>query len=196
MILLRPLVRVLAFVLLVALSVAGLAVAVSSAVGASGPLSPPELARSIGLPRLDRSVGELLSKLEAPGGLAGLTLLSGLGAMAVGLLLLAGLLVPRRERLATLERRGDGVVAARRRPLAQALAALAEQARGVTGTRVQVRPGRRRGGRATVHADRTRPEEDPGVRDAVLERIEPLTEAFSLRPRIRVRAPGQGRRVE
>ena len=120
----RALVRVISFVLLVILAVAGLVLAVFCiSTGTSGP-SLGGLAHLLDLGSLRDTVGSWLGQLEASGAVAGIAAVCGLAAMLLGLLLLAGILVPRRERLVTLASGEHGTIAARRRPLAQAATAL------------------------------------------------------------------------
>lgn len=194
--LLRGLVILLAFVLLVALALLGLAVAVFCVQGGSEGLSLATLADLLWLPELRDEVGGWLRALEADGPVALLSLLGGVVAMLVGLALLAGVLVPRRERLVTLEATPTGTLAARRRPLAAAAGMLAEQARGVTAARVRARPRRTSGGTLRVRAQRTRPTDPRAARRAVEDRLRPLTEPFKLRSRVQVRFGGRGPRVQ
>jgi hypothetical protein len=190
----RALVRLVGFVALVALAAAGLALAVFCiGTGTSGP-SLGRLAELLHLGSLRGTVGQWLSQLETHGSVAALAGACGIGAMLLGLLLLAGVLVPRRERLVTLSRLESGTVAARRRPLAQVATALVERERGVTEARVRVRPMRRTGGRLSVRASRAR-HADPGqVEAAVGEALGGLTEPFKLKARVDLRR--QGARVE
>jgi hypothetical protein len=191
----RALVRLVGFVVLVALSAAGLALAVFSiGTGVSGP-SLGRLAELLHLASLRGTVGQWLAQLETHGSVAVLAGVCGIGALLLGLLLLAGVLVPRRERLVTLSRGEPGTVAARRRPLAQVATVLVERERGVTEARVRVRPMRRRtGGRLSVRASRARRADPAQVQAAVGEALGGLTEPFKLKPRIDVRR--QGARVE
>ena len=190
----RALARLVGFVMLLALAVAGLVLAVFCiGTGTSGP-SLGNLAKLLHLSSLRGTVGHWLSQLEAHGSVALIALACGVGAVLLGLLLLAGLLVPRRERLVTLSRGEPGTLAARRRPLAQVATTLVERVRGVTKVRVRVRPLRRTGGRLSVKASRTR-RADPGqVQAAVREALGGLTEPFKLRARVDVRR--HGARVE
>ena len=128
---------------LVLLAACGLSIAIFS-IGWSptGDFNLPGLARLVHLGELRNQVGELLYDLAAPGPVAAITVLCGLGGIAVGLLLLVGMFWPRRERLVVLEASEEGTLAARRRVLGRAAGALADQARGVTATKVKVRPGR------------------------------------------------------
>ena len=190
----RVLVRLIGFLALVALAVAGIVVAVFCiGTGTSGP-SLGRLARLLHLASLRDTVGHWLGQLEASGSVAVIAGLCGLGAILLGLLLLAGSLVPRRERLVTLARGEPGTLAARRRPLAQVAASLAEQVRGVTKTRVRVRPRRGAGGRLAVRASRTRPTDQRQVQSAVREQLRGLTEPFKLSARVEVTR--RGGRVE
>ena len=192
----RALVRVLAFLLLLALALLGLAFAIFSIQGGTGTLSYANLADLVGLSAVGDEVGGFLRRLER-GEQGLLTILAGLGAILLGLLLLLGVLVPGRERLLSLPgRSGDGEVAARRRPLTQAATALVEQARGVSGARVRVRPGRTSGGRLTVRAEHTRRADPVEVRQAVEERVRPLAEPFGLRTKVQTRLGGAGSRVQ
>src|SRR5205807_3671923 len=110
--------------------------------GTSGP-SLGQLADLLHLASLRGTVGQWLVQLESPGSVAVLAGACGIGAILLGLLLLAGVLVPRRERLVTLSHGDPGTVAARRRPLAHVATTLVERERGVTEARVRVRPMRR-----------------------------------------------------
>jgi hypothetical protein len=195
--LLRAIVRLVTFVLLVVLAVSGLAIAVFSIGGSrTGDFNLPGLARLVHLSDLRDQVGELLHDLEGPGSVAGITALCGLAALALGLLLLVGALWPRRERLVILQRSEGGTLAARRRVLGRVAGTLVEQTRGVTATKVKVRPGRQRGGRLAVRADHSRTQQSQDVRQRTQLALAPLTEAFGLRARITPRLGQQGRRVE
>jgi hypothetical protein len=196
MILLRALLRLVTFVLLVVLAVAGLAAAVFSIQGGTGGLSLPKLAEYAQLPAVRDRTGDLLSAVEASGGVARYSLLAGALAMLLGLLLLVAALVPRRERLVELERGDDGTLNARRRPLAQAARALVEPARGVTEAKVRARARRRGGGTLRVRALRTRPAQDAAIRASIAERLQPLTQPFKLKTTVRVREADRGARVQ
>lgn len=186
----RALVRVVTFLLLVVLAVAGLVLAVFCiGTGTTGP-SLGGLADLLQLSALRDTIGGWLDQLAASGPVAAVAALCGLGAILLGLLLLAGLLVPRRERLVTLASTEHGTVAARRRPLAQAATALVEQVRGVTGARVRVRPRRRAGGRLAVRASQSRPADADQLRGAVREQLTGLTDPFKLKARVDVARHG------
>ena len=190
----RALVRLVSFVLLVALALAGLALAVFCiGTGTTGP-SLGGLASLLSLASLRDTVGSWLDQLEADGSVAIVAAGCGLAAMLLGLLLLAGVLVPRRERLVTLSSSDRGVLAARRRPLSRAATALVEQVRGVTEARVRVRPRRRAGGRLVVRASRTPAADSGQVQGAVREQLSALSDSFGLKPHIAV--PRRGAKVE
>lgn len=200
MLLLRAISHLVAFVLLAAFALAGLVVAVFCLEGGRDGLSLPALARHVRLPQLRDEVGGFLQALEASGPVAKLSALGGLAAIAVGLLLLMGILRRRGDRLAVLEDDEHGTLAARRRPLAAVASALVEQVRGISETRARVRPRRRgRGGRVVVRIDRPRgAATDDTARERAASALSPLADPFHLRPRIRVRhgrdePVGQGR---
>jgi hypothetical protein len=186
--LLRLIARLLAFVLLVALALLGLAVAVFSIQGDADALSLPRLAEYFQLPELRSDAGRWLDQLEEPGPVALASLGGGVAAIAAGVLLLAGTIVPPRERLLVVEEEDDGRLAARRRAVAQAARSLAEPVRGVTAAKVRVRPRRRgRGGRLAVVAVHPRTVAGSEVEERVREVLVPLSEGFSLRARVRAR---------
>lgn len=190
----RAMVRLVSFVLLVILAVAGIVLAVFCiGTGTSGP-SLGGLADLLQLHTLRDTVGSWLAQLEASGPVALIAALSGLGAILLGLVLLAGILVPRRERLVGLASSEHGTLAARRRPLARAATALVEQVRGVTEARVRVRPRRRAGGRLAVRASRTRRVDAGQLKSAVSEQLGDLTNPFKLKARVDV--PRRGPRVQ
>ncbi len=187
----RALVRLVSFLLLVILAVAGIVLAVFCiAAGTTGP-SLGKLASILHLASVRNTTGHWLGQLEASGSeVAVIAGLCGLGAILLGLLLLTGLLVPRRERLVTLASDRDGTLAARRRPLGQAAQTLVEQVRGVTQARARVRPRRRAGGRLRVSASRTRTADPAQVRGAVDEQLRELTDPFTLKARVEVARKG------
>jgi hypothetical protein len=190
----RALVRLVSFLLLVVLSVAGLALAVFCiGTGTTGP-SLGGLASLLDLASVRDTVGDWLGQVEAGGPVAVIAGLCGLGAMALGVLLLVGLLVPRRERLVAMPSDGEGTLAARRRPLAQAAQALTEQVRGVTEVRARVRPRRRAGGRLRLRASRTPPADAGQLRSAISDQLRQLTDPFHLKARVQVAR--RGARVE
>lgn len=187
---LKALVRLVTFLLLVILAVAGLAAAVLS-------IAPSVVAEAIGLAVLRDSVGGLLRVAEAPGPVPLVTALSALGAIVLGLLLLIGALAPRRERLVLLEEGVEGTLAARKRPLAQIAGALTEQTRGVTAAKTKLRPSRRgTGGRIAVEAAHPRTADPGEVKERATEALSSLTGAFKLKARVRPKLGERGSRVQ
>ena len=192
MLLLQALARLVTVLLLTLLALAGLALAVFSIGGGEATVSLPGLADLVGLDVLRDRVGDLLASVEDGGGFEVVPALAGLGAIALGLLLLLGAFGSRRERLVTLPHDGDGELAARRRPLGHMAVALADQARDVTPTKVKVRPSRRgSGGRMDVAVDHPKTAED--VADRTASSLEPLTDPFDLNARVRARAASRVR---
>src|SRR5436309_7024382 len=107
----RSLARLVGFLALVALAAAGLLLAVFCiGTGTHGP-SLGDLARLLSLPTVRDAVGDWLARMEASGSVAVIAGLCGLGAMALGLLLIAGILVPRRARLVELSTDEQGRLA-------------------------------------------------------------------------------------
>jgi hypothetical protein len=191
--LLRAVARFVVLVLLVALALAGLAAAVFSIQGGDRPLSLPGLAEHIRLVEVEETVGDYLDQLEADGPLAKASALAGAGAVLAGLLLLLGVLAPRRERLVIFDDGEAGRLAARRRTLARVAEALAEQARGVTEAKARVRPrGRLRKGRLRVRVSHPRTYRDSEVEERVLSAVSPLVDSSGLKPRVEARV-GKGR---
>jgi hypothetical protein len=193
----RTLARLVGVLLLVALSLAGLAAVVFAIQGGEATLSYPQLAEWLRLPELRDEVGAFYGQLEADGPVAILSLLAGLAAMLLGLILIAGALVPRRDHDATLEQTDEGSVTARRRPLGKAAETLASRGEGVTDVKARVRPSWRGGGRLRVRADLARSASDQrAAREGIQGRVAPLSDAFDLRPKISTRAGGRGSRVQ
>ncbi len=195
-VLLRAVARLVTFILLLALAAVGLATAIFS-VGGSGDLSIPGLASMVGLPGLEEEVGRLLDAVEADGSIALLSALGGLGAAVLGVLLLVGALAPARERLVVLLTGEKGTLAARRRPLGQVVRALVEQTRGVTASKVKLRPSRgERGGRLSIQAAYSTRSEPDRIAQDTTSSVDPLATAFELRTRVRPRPGGAGQRVQ
>jgi hypothetical protein len=189
MLVLGGLVRLVSLLLLIVLALVGLAVVVLA-------LDPAGGAKLLQLPQLRDVVGPWLDGLEAGSATDVVSVLSGVGAVLLGLALLAGLLIPRRERLVFLTRGGPGTLTARRRALAHVATALAEQARGVTEAKVRVRARRRSGGRLRVRANRTKPADARDVERGVSAQLEDLTQPFKLKASVHTRPPGRGARVQ
>lgn len=193
MILLRGLARLVGFLLMVLLAVAGIGAAVFSIQGGDATLSLPKLAEMVRLADLRESVGTLLGDVQADGPTAQLTAVAGAAAVVLGLALLAGALVARRERLLTVDDSDGGRLAIRRRALAQIAVARVEQTRGVIRAKASVRPRRRgKGGRLRVTSFHPATLSDEAAARAAREQLAPLGESLSLRVRARGREPGRG----
>jgi hypothetical protein len=198
MALLRVLARLVEAIWMLVLALFGLGVALYCLDGLFrlGSVRPD---RVLGLPSVRDHVGRFLERLAEPGPAAGLALLCCLGAMVVGALLLIGLLRSSRQRLVVLERDKDsGTLAARAGPLRAMSKALAEQAPGTTAIKRPKLSLSRSGdrGRLTVTASRARTGDSAEVKRAIQERLEPISEPFALKPRIRVRVGESGDRVQ
>jgi hypothetical protein len=196
--LLRPLVRLIGFLWMLALALFGLGVALYcvDALVSLGSVRPDRL---LHLPSVRDHVGHFLDQLAAPGSTAGLALLCGLGAMLLGLLLLVGVLGRRQQRLVILESDDQtGAIAARRRPLRDMARALAEPTNGATSVkRPKLALSRRgTGGTLKVIATRTRTADPRELQTALQTAVEPITEPFGLKSRVRVRLGESGSRVQ
>ena len=196
MILIRALARLVTFLLLLALALAGLAVAVFSIRGGDRPLSLPALADNVRLPQLRNTVGDYLGQLEGPGNIALISLLAGLAAILLGLLLLLGALRGSRERLVIVDRTGGGVLAARRRALGQMAVGLAEQARGVVGAKARVRTSRRGRGKLRLTVTHPRDSAPAEVRGATTDALQPLSSGFGVKSKVRSKLGDAGQRVQ
>lgn len=183
----RLLTRLLGILLLALLALAGLAAAVFCIQSGHGTVSLPSLASDLHLADLRGTIATFLHRLEARGPSATVAALSGGGAILLGIVMIASL-VPRRERLIVLSESENGVIAARRRVLAQAATALARQPRMVTGARARARPSRRKaGGRLRVRVDQSGDSPNAEVTRAVIAALQPLSESLPLRVRVRAR---------
>lgn len=198
MLLLRVLTRVLGMLWMLVLALLGLGIAVYCLDGfiSLGSARPDRL---LGLASARRHVGHFLDQIAMPGPTAALALLCGLGAILIGVMLLAGTLRSRRERLAVLDRdASSGTLAAQPGVLRAMVRALAEQAPGATSVkRPKLKLSRRGGrGRLKVTAARARTSDPREVEQAIKQRLAPVTDSFSLRPRVRVRVGERGERVQ
>ncbi len=195
---LRPLVRLIGFLWLLALALAGLGVALYCVDGLIS-LRSARPDRLVGLASVHRRVGRLLDQLAAPGSLAGLSLLCGIAAIIVGVLLLIGILRRPRERLVLLDPdESSGVLAARRSALRDMIRALTRQTRGVTNVkRPKLRPARRgTGGRFTVKIAHARSTDARELQRSTGEALRPISEPFALKARVRVRLGERAERVQ
>jgi hypothetical protein len=195
--LLRFLSRLFAVCLCAALALVGLALAVF-ATRAHGTISLPALAHDVRLPGLLDTIGAWLHRLEhGKRPIAWLTLAAGAGAVLIGLALLAGALLRRRERLFVLEDGDRSRLAARRKPLTQLLEALAGQTRGVTQASARLRARRRgHGGRLTISAARSASAGDADTVALTTAAVASIAGPFDLRTRVHARAGTGSRRVQ
>ncbi len=193
---LKTLVRLIGFLLALALCIIGLALAVFSIQGGKSGLSITHLAHLVHLPALRHDVDTFLTRMEASGPIAVVALASGVGAVIIGVLALVGVLVPTRERLLTLSSSGDEALLARRRALAALARSLAERADGVSEAKVRVRVRRRGGGKLTVRAQHTRAADATAARSALEAALAPLIGPLPLSAKLKVRPPEQGAGVE
>lgn len=177
----RGVTRIVALVVLPVLAVVALGAAVAAVAGGR---RTADAAEALGVTAAWRSVGDAL----AGGAVDERTLaLVGAGALAGGLVLLVGVLVPRRERDLPLQ--DDETLAVRRRAIRQAVGHLAGGVNGVADARVRVRARRlRSGGRLRIRAARVARADASTVVPAVGARVRPVADALGLRTRVRGRA--------
>lgn len=194
----RSLTRLVGSLLIVALALVGAAAAVFCIQGGHGTLSLAGLASDLHLAALRHTVGIYLLRLRSPGPVAFVSAFAGAGAVLLGLVLLVGALVPRRERLVVLAGGEQGQIAARRRALAQAAALLAEQPRGVLGAKARARPWRRKPGgrlRVRVRTDHAQGSSDGELIQAVTGALAPLTGPLPVHARVRAKRSRRTARV-
>jgi hypothetical protein len=190
MLLLKAIARLVELLLMATIALIGLGIGLYcfSLLISLGSARPDRL---LHLPLVRARVGHFLAQLAAPGPTATLALLCGVGAIVIGLWLLAGLLGSRRERLLVVEDGpgGDGGLYARQRTVSRMVRAETVLAPGVTAVkRPKVRLARSgRRGRVKVLAARGA-DPDPGTVDAAVhDRVDPILEPLGLRGDIRVR---------
>jgi hypothetical protein len=195
MVIMRPFARLVGAVWMIVIALFGLAVALYCLDGLIklGSARPDRLVHS---QRVSRHVGRFLEQIAAAGSTAWLAVLCGLGAMAIGLILLFGTLRSSRQRLAVLDADSStGTVAARPRVLGEMTRELAEQTEGATRVkrpRLSLSRNGRRG--LKVRSTRTRASDPHVVKQALTEAVKPVSEPFSLKPRVSVRlSDGRGR---
>jgi len=189
----RGLARLVALLLSTTLAVAGLAIAVFSVQGDGSTLSLPSLAGYVRLDDLHANTGVFLADLQSDGPIAKVAALAGAGAVLLGLLLLFGVLAPRRERLIVMRSDGDGTIGARPRAVGQAAVTLGEQSRDVLHATAKTTARRRgRGGRLRLTAYHARSSDGTGATAASRDRLQAMAESFSLRVRVRGRVPRRG----
>jgi hypothetical protein len=193
---LRLLAAVVGFLLLALIAVGGVVVALFCLRGGTATLSLHHLASMLSLPDLRDKLGAFLESLEADGPVAALAALCGAGAVLLGIGLLVGALVPRRERVLIVERADRGTLAARRRAAGNALADLAERPREVIAAKARIRPHRSRlGGRARLKlTESAGTDERPQAEQARTE-LKDLAGALSLKLQTARRRPRRGGRT-
>ncbi len=194
--LLRLLAAVVAFLLLVAIAVGGIVVAIFCIRGGTATLSLHHLASLISLPGLRDKVGPFLESLEADGPVAALAALCGAGTVLLGIGLIVGALVPRRERILIVERSDRGTIAARRRAAGSALADLAEKPREVLSAKAKVSPNRSRtGGRARLKLTESAGTDERPKAEQARTDLKDLSTALSLKLQTVSRRPRRGGRT-
>ena len=181
---LRALTRLIALVVLLAGALASAAVALSALSGSDGLVAR---AKTAGLPGFRDDVSRDLLQLEAGTASNTVTLVAA-GVVLLSVLVIAGALVPRRQRLVALK--ADDTLAARRRVIGTALRTLARQASDVTGAKSRVR--RRRARIAATHAVAA---DGKATRADLRARLTPVAEPFGLKLRVQSRRGARGRRV-
>jgi hypothetical protein len=193
---LRLLAAVVGFLLLVLIAVGGIVVAIFCIRGGTATLSLHHLASLLSLPGLRDKVGPFLEGLEADGPVAALAALCGAGGVLLGIGLLIGALVPRRERVLIIERSDRGTISARRRAAGNALVDLAERPREVIGVKARISPNRSRtGGRARLRlTEAAGTDERPQAEQARTD-LKDLAAALSLKLQTVSRRPRRGGRT-
>lgn len=174
----RGLTRLLALVFLPVMAGAALLAAIAAIAGGE---RSRDAARSLGATDAWRSIDGAIR-----GGAVDerALLIAGAIALALGLALLVGVFVPRREREIPLT--GAAQLGVRPRALRQALRHLAEDVRGVREAKVRI--GARRvgsGARVRVRAVRAASIESAQITSGISASIAPVAEAFGAAPRVR-----------
>ena len=193
---LRLLAAVLGFLLLVVIAVGGLVIALFCLRAGDATLSLPHLASLLTLDDLRDTVGDWLSSLGASGPAAALAALCGAGAVLLGIALIVGAMMPRRERILVIERGDCGTIAARRRAAGNALVSLAERPREILGAKAKVRPNRKRpGGRVRIKLTEAAGTDERSSAEQARTELNELGEALSLKVQSVSRKPRRGGRT-
>jgi hypothetical protein len=197
MLLLRVLSRLTGMLMMLVLALVGLGLALYCLDGLVG-LGAARPDRVLGLPAARDRVGHFLDQLGAEGPTARLALLCGLAAMALGILLLLGTLRSGRRRVAVMDTVDGGTLSARPRTLRTMARTLAQRADGATSIRRARIALSRRGtsGHLKVDASRASTSDRSEVKSAIESQLEPISEPFSLDPRVRVRVGEPRERVQ
>jgi hypothetical protein len=189
MLLLKAFSRLVEMLLMAAIALFGLGVGMYCLNGliSLGSARPDRL---LNLPLVRHDIGHFLAQLAAPGPVAVLALICGVGAVVIGLLLLRGLLGTRRERLLMIEpdpERGD--LTARPRTISRMAREVSERTEGVTSVRRPrlhlTRNGRR--GKLKVLAARGPGSDAATVDQALHDSVDPITQGLHLAGNLRVR---------
>jgi hypothetical protein len=184
--LLRALGRLVAFLLLVVLALAGLAVLVAAIAGA------PAAADTAGLPVVRDAVAGFLGSIEdrdVPLALASL------GVALLCLLLALGTAAREREPLVPLREQPEegGRLAARKRAVRQMAQVSTARVRGLTRLKLRVKPRRRATGGTLGAMAVTRPDGDvQSVSDRLAEELRPVAEPFGLTASVRAKRAERG----
>ena len=189
MLLLKAISRLIEVLLMAAIALLGIGVGLYCLSGliSLGSARPDRL---LHLPKVRHAVGHFLAQMNAPGPVAVLGLLCGIGAVVIGLLLIIGLFGSRRERLLTVEhdaQRGD--LLARPRTVSQMVRDVTLRTPGVTSVKrpsVRISRGGHRG-RIKVLASRGPDSDGATVDTAIHERVDPITEGLHLSSNLRAR---------
>jgi hypothetical protein len=193
----RALARLVGTLLLIVLAVGGIVVAVFCIPGDEETLSLPHLASLLHLDELRSTIGGWFEGLEASGPDAALAALCGLGAIALGLLLLIGAIVPGRDRLLTLDEAEEGRLTAQRRPTQKALESLAERPGDVLAAKARVRPHRTgRGGRASLVLTKTKTTDETPRGERARADLQDLEQSLDLTVSTHDRRPRKGTGVQ
>jgi hypothetical protein len=184
--LLRALGRLVAFLLLAVLALAGLAVVVAAIAGA------PAAAGTARLPAVRDAVAGFLGSVESrdvPLALASL----GVGLLC--LLLALGIATREREPLVPLRQQPDegGRLAARKRAVRQMAQTSTARVRGLARLKLRVKPKRRATGGTLGAMAVTRPDGDlQSVADRLAEELRPVAEPFGLKASVRAKRAERG----
>lgn len=183
--LLQAVTRLVTLLLLLALAVAGLALAVFSVPAAESGLG--ELADLVGLDLARDEVGTFLGTLESTAGFE--EAIACFAAALAGAALVAGALLRRPDRTVGVSssESGEGRLAVRPRALAQMAAARASRVRETESLRVAVRGTRGTGGTIRVRARMRGSGDTARIAERITGELRPLTEPLGLRPQVSAR---------
>jgi len=194
----RLLARLVSLLWLLALAAIALGVAAYCLDGLVG-LGSARPDRLLSLPDVRRHVGRFLDQLGAHGPVATLSLLCGVGAVVAGLILLVGLVGPRKRAVSLEDNSTNGTLSAREGPMRGMLHTLANQPREAEvakrpklslGYRHRHRP------RVTVRGEYFAADDDPEeAQQAIEHALQPLTAPFGLTVRVHLAAERAQRRV-